>query len=897
MSATAQTEELSHNHTAGLIRTKLAMPRVPSGLVARQRLQALLGGSELRPVSLVVAPAGFGKTTLVCQWLTGLNRAIGWVSLDEGDNDELRFWSYVVAAIASVWPGFGGRAATLLGAGQPNVVKSLLPTLINQLAALDEPLVLVLDDYHRIDNDSIHQSLSQLIEHLPPHIHLVLTSRSEPQLPLPRLRVRRGLAEVHDADLRFTEDETADFYHRTMGLRLDEGITHTLRQRTEGWVAALQLAGLSLQGVADVEEFLAEFAGDNRLITDYLTEEILSRQSPAMREFLLTTAQLDRFNAALCDAVLETGGSAALLEQLERAHMFLIPLDQRRGWYRYHHLFSDLLRHQMPKDERYRQIHLRASGWYAANDFVEEAVAHAFRSGDFVAAGQLIDRFGMPTMHTGAVQTLLSWMMALPPDLREVSAHRTLIYAWAKFTATEEPVEPLLSRVERLLTDSPEADDPCLLPQVNLLRGFAAMHQGDSWRAIDLVEEADRMLPRDDTHTHTAPGIILSAAYYAVGDIRRSEQRSGPTIDLSVAHRSLISLTPALTTRTRAIAAAGRLAEADRVFGQSMDFLRERGWDVTADCAFIVMAGADIARHQGRFEAACKLLGEAERIIAEENWETCSGVIMGLQAMTSLHLGDVTTARELAGKLSGLKMQNLLLPVFPSVKQYEVRIAINLGNWALVERWFDQRQLDDDALHDSARETDCLLAARLLLHRGQYEQVIRWLQTVLLAAEEGGRRLAAIETLSLLALGRYRQGDTRRALELLTRAVDQARGEHIVLPFVELIDALSPLLQKLLVKGQDTFIEDLLVHVRVAPRNEVEAQIAAGVDRLAEPLSDKEQQVLKWLVMGLSNREIADHMFVSPNTVKTHLKNVYAKLGVGNRSSAVVKARELDLPG
>ncbi|MDQ7075314.1 MAG: AAA family ATPase [Gammaproteobacteria bacterium] len=503
-----------------LIQTKLTAPSSSETLLQRDQLCALLGAERPRAVSLVVAPAGFGKTTLVCQWLDSLSLPTAWFSVDEWDNDPVRFWSYLLSAIQQCEPEFARTALTALASSQPPKMEALLPALINQLAQRGEPLVLVLDDYHLIDNANIQRTMQRFIEHLPSHIYLLITSRTEVALPLSRLRVSQQLTEIHEHQLRFSAIETASFYANSMALSLDERTCETLHRRTEGWVAALQLAGLSLQRVTDRAGFLAEFAGDDRLIADYLTEEVLSQQRPELRRFLLLTAHLPRFNADLCDAVLGGGDSRELLVELEQRHMFLIPLDQRRRWYRYHHLFASLLVQQSADEAERRTVHRRASEWYAEQESMEEALLHAFQAEDFVWAGALLDRFGMRLFHGGSVRALRAWMQQLPTEVLEASAQRLIIYVWALFASTDENVEPWLQKIEILIESDPETR-LCTEPQLNLMRSFSAMHQGDVHRALALVESSQAQLPVDESHTHTAPGLLLCVAYFVTGQLQK----------------------------------------------------------------------------------------------------------------------------------------------------------------------------------------------------------------------------------------------------------------------------------------------------------------------------------------------------------------------------------------
>jgi len=872
---------------SNLIQTKLTAPRSVDALVERARLCELLGDHP-RALSVVVAPAGFGKTTLVCQWLQELALPTAWFSLDEWDNDPVRFWSYLLSALQRFEPSFAKVALSALASSQPPKIEALLPDLINQLLARKSLLMLVLDDYHLIDNSEIHQSLQRFIDHLPESVHLLITSRCELPLRLSRLRVSQQLTEIDEEQLRFSVEETGRFYANSMALTLDEQTCMTLHQRTEGWVAALQLAGLSLQRLEEKEPFLAEFGGDDRLIADYLTEEVLNHQSPELRRFLLLTAHLPRFNAELCDAVLESSGSGALLAELEQSHMFLIPLDQRRRWYRYHHLFATLLVQQCADETQAQRVHRRASEWYAEQESMEEALLHAFQAEDFVWAGELLDRFGMRLFHGGSVRMLRDWMQRLPTELLEASAQRLIIYAWVLFASTDENVEPWLQKIERRLHQEPE-NLSCLQPQLNLIRSFSAMHHGEVHRALSLVEASVAQLPSDESHTHTAPGLILCVAYFVTGQLQKCETLLESTIALSLRQQSAISLIPLLAVQVRLLLRSGRLAQAERQLQSSWQLLKERGWDHIADCAWLWLVGEESAFLQRHFELAEQRLQRAEQLIASEEWQIARSVIKLRRGLLMLALGRRDEALMIQRDPDLLSCGNMVLPFLSSVQQLRGQLAFELG---------EAREQDDlvalaqniELASDASREQDLLLSARRLLQQGAVVEVVQLLTPFLVEAEQQRRQISAIEARILLALAEQKRGEERSALTLLRVALNQARKEGVVQPFVAAGEPLVTLLRRLLTRGQELFIEDVLALIGV---EETQSEPEILANRVDDFLSNQERKIVDMLALGLSNREIAERLFISQNTIKTHLKHIYSKLNVSRRAQAVLKVKAL----
>ncbi len=502
-----------------LLETKLYLPRPRGGLVARPRLSQRLDRGAASKLMLVSAPAGFGKTTLLAEWLaTGPaaptdERAVAWLSLDEGDNNTGTFWTYFIAALRTVAPGIGAGALTLLQESQPPPIQTVLTTLLNDLGTIGSDLVLVLDDYHVVDARDVQDAMAFLLDHLPPHLHLVIASRADPALPLARLRARGELVETRAADLRFTPEEAAAYLNGMMGLQLTAPDVTALEERTEGWIAALQLAALSMQGRDDVAGFIAGFTGDDRYIVDYLAEEVLQRQPGQVRDFLLHTSLLGRLNGPLCDAVTGQGGGRAMLEALDRGNLFLVALDDRRQWYRYHHLFADVLRARLAEESPalVDVLHRRASDWFAQNDARSEAIRHAVDGHHFARAAELVE-LAIPGLLRDRQEAILrGWLELLPEEVLRVRPVLSNGYVGALLaTGTIDGVERHLRYAERWLDASgrtrrgspdggrrrrrarPASGRRCRPPCRALTgTGRSAATVAHAQRALDLLEEDD----------------------------------------------------------------------------------------------------------------------------------------------------------------------------------------------------------------------------------------------------------------------------------------------------------------------------------------------------------------------------------------------------------------------
>jgi LuxR family transcriptional regulator, maltose regulon positive regulatory protein len=912
-----------------LLETKLFVPRPRRGLVARPRLSERLDRGGASKLMLVSAPAGFGKTTLLAEWLAAgptaptIQQSAAWLSLDQGDNDPASFWTYVIAALQTVAPGVGASALTLLQEPQPLPITTVLTTLLNDLGAIGSDLVLVLDDYHVIDARDVQDGMEFLLDHLPPQLHLVIASRADPALPLARLRGRGELVEVRAADLRFTADEAAAYLHEVMGLVLTARDVAALEERTEGWIAALQLAALSMQGRDDIAGFIAGFAGDDRYIVDYLVEEVLARQPEQVHSFLLQTSILDRLSGALCDAVTGQGGGRATLEALDRGNLFLVPLDDRRQWYRYHHLFADVLRARVLDEQpgRVHELHTRASDWYERNGDRSEAIGHALAGEAFERAADLVE-LAIPALRRGRqYATLRLWLEALPEELIKVRPVLSVGYAGALMVRGDaEGVEARLLDAERWLDASTGQGTPAAhrspaemvvvdekefrgLPSAiamyragqALVLGNVAGTMTQARRALDLVGE-------DDHLGRGSPAALLGLACWTSGDLdaalrwyadaMASLEKAGHFSDvigcsIAVADIRLVQ---------------GRLREAMSTYERGLHHASDQGASPLRGAADMYVGMSQLLGERNDLEAAVRHLQTGKEL----------GEYAGLPQNPYRWRVAMARIREAEGDLDGaLELLNEAERVYdgdfsPNVRPVpalRARVWVALGRMGEALGWVREQGLfvEDDLSY--LREFEHITLARVLLARQTTEPAqrslhgaTRLLERLLQAAEDGGRTGSVIEILVLQALAHQRQGDIPVALASLRRALMLSEPEEYVRVFVDEGPPMAILLRAAVrvVRGENRGIAASYVRRLLAAVGN-SGDITPVRQGLIEPLSERELDVLRLLGSDLDGPDIARELVVSLSTVRTHTRSIYAKLGVNNRRAAVRRAEELDL--
>jgi LuxR family maltose regulon positive regulatory protein len=900
--------------------SKYRQPSRRRGAVERRRLAERLAAATQSALTIVSAPAGFGKTTLLAEWLAADcadGAAVAWLSLDQRDNDPTSFWIYVVTAMQTAVDGVGNDALQVLTSSSPPIDMALA-ALLNDLDGLSTDLVLVLDDYHLVETPEVHDGMTFLLEHQPPRLHVVLATRADPPLPMAQMRARGQLVEVRAADLRFTPEEAAAYLNGPMQLELSSEDVAALEGRTEGWIAALQLAALSLRGREDVSAFIAGFAGDDRYIVDYLADEVLARQSAGVREFLLQTSVLERLSGPLCDAVTEREDGKATLVALERANLFLVPLDDRRQWYRYHHLFADVLRAHLfdERPDQVAELHRRASAWFEAHDDTSQAIIHAQAGGDTGRAANLME-LAMPVMRRERREAELArWMRELPDDVLRTRPVLGVAFVGALAQASDfDTVGERLDRIEASLRSAdgtwPEQPPPDLIvvdqdnyrslpAHIEMYRAALALASADLDGTVTHAREALSLAPQDDALARAAAGALAGIASWNSGDLAGADAAYTESVAGLTRAGFLADVLGCTITLGDIRRTQGRLAAALRTYQHALDSTAPapgaaplRG---TADM-HIGLAGVLLERDD--LSAAREHLAISQRL-GEHNglpqnayrWR----VVMARLREAEGDLDDALALLDEAERVYAGDYAPNVQPV-PAVR---ARLRLRRGELAHAEGWARERQLSPGDGLSYLREYEHLTLARLLIARhrvepgaGQLGNALTLLDRLLAAAERGGRGASVMEVLVLQAVAYEAGGKAPGALAALHRAVVLAQPEGYVRLFTDEGTPMAALLKTLRKQpGAPAHVNRLLaVTSRTGKR-------ASTPQELVDPLSERELEVLRLLGGDLGGPDIARELSVSLNTLRTHTKNIYAKLGVSSRRAAVRQARGLNLiPG
>jgi LuxR family maltose regulon positive regulatory protein len=944
---------------APILATKLYIPLPRLKAVSRPRLIERLneGLSSGRKLTLISASAGFGKTTLVSEWVACCGQPVAWLSLDEGDNDPTRFLTYLVAAlqtIAQPSPRRGSKVegvVTKLGEGvlgalqspQPPPIESILTALINEITIIpDNPstrgakqaqsgqrFIFVLDDYHIIDSKPVDNALAFLLEHLPPKMHLVITTREDPPLPLARLRARSQLTELRAADLRFTPAEAAEFLNQAMSLQLSAEDIAALEVRTEGWVTGLQLAALALQGSLsmqgrpDTSHFIQSFTGSHRFVLDYLVEEVLQRQPEHIRSFLLQTAILERLSGPLCDAVTGQAGSSGILEILERDNLFIVPLDDQRQWYRYHHLFTEvLLSHAL--EEQPGQIpllHKRASAWYEQNNLPAEAIRHALISRDFERAAGLIEKT-YPAMDTSFQSAAwLGWVRKLPDEVVRARPVLSVDYAQALSDSGEyEASKPWLQSAEQRLEGpaegmvvTDEAQFRTLPVKIALAHSTHTQVHGDIEGTVKYAELALELSP-EDSYSHAMAAVTLGTAYWERGDLDGAQRALSVWMNYCQKVGNIIFAVATGAYLADIIVVQGRLREAERTYKQSIQLASTH--DQVRHVAANLYLGLGLLYHeQGDQQSAAQHLhksgelgGQTALIDWPYRWRLA-------QARLKEAEGDLTTVLDLLDEARRLYVRSTV-PDFHPIDALKARVYLRQGRLSEALAWAREHGLSVDDNLSYVGEFEHITLARVLIAQHQNDplacsihEAIALLERLLRAAEAGRRMGSVIEILVVQALALQAQGNISQALALVERALVLAEPEGYVRIFVDEGEPMRSLIEKQS-RNQDHPLSGYADKVLAAFTQPVAApesatpalhqtQRGASVihqkSDMIEPLSNRELEVLNLLRSELSGPEIAQQLIVSLHTLRTHTNNIFKKLGVNNRRAAVRRAEELDL--
>jgi len=897
---------------ASLLATKLHIPRPRPHLVERSHLIAQFQQGMECTLTLVSAPAGFGKTTLLAQWLAESGMPAAWVSLGPEDNDPTSFLSYLIAALQTLDAQIGSTALALLRTPQPPSPETVLAMLTNDLAGREGDFALVLDDYHVISAESIQRGMIFLLEHLPPQLHLIIASRADPPLPLARLRAQGQLCEVRTADLRFGAAEASTFLQEVMGLDLPAEAITTLEQRTEGWIVGLQLAALSLQRRTDISTYLAAFSGSHRYVLDYLSEEVLAQQSAPVQQFLLHTCILERLSGPLCDAVTGQEGSQAMLETLERANLFVVPLDDERRWYRYHHLFAEALRNylQQASPALVPTLHQLASAWYEQHDLPAEAVQHALAVPDVELAARLIETIAFSVVFQGQISTVLGWMTALPQTLVRTRPLLCIQQAsYLMFTNQLEVAEARLQDAERGIQEEMSAE------QVKLIRGYVltmrsgiANLAGETMQGVKLARQALDLLPETEVILRTGALVTATHAYLASGDVTPGSEREVAAADVLIRSTgNLLAVERSRTLLGRLYVLQGRLRLAATAYEQVRQALpNSETLQTSFGSLFYHFALGDLLREWNDLEAAERHLLQGMALINEPLTLEPFVALLGYTALARLEQarGNGRAALATLDALAQLAQQRHFAPhLVTQGAATRAYLELAQGNLAAAICWVDTSGLPvEDENLSYPHESEYLALARVRIAQGRedpagpfLQDTLHLLDRLLREAEAKARMDSVLEVLVLRALAQQAQGDRTAALATLERALLLAAPEGYVRLFVDEGTPMLALLRLAQARGMvpghiATLLSAFGEQTRANP-----APHAARSSSLVEPFTEREREVLRLLLDGASNREIARHLVISVNTVKKHVYNICGKLGVQSRAQAIVRARTLNL--
>ena len=906
-----------------LLATKLHVPRPGPDLVPRPRLAERLDAGLACGLMLVCAPAGYGKTVLLADWARRSQPPAAWLSLDAGDNDPARFWRHGVAALDQVRPGLAERVSPLLGPPAPSSYEGLVTALINELAAGSGAggALLVLDDYHLIDSAAVHTSLGFLLEHRPPGLRVVLASRSDPPLALARLRGRGQLAELRVAELRFSGAEAAALLRQGAagpGAALPDTVVAALAARTEGWAAGLQLAALSLRGQPDAAGFTAAFTGSHRYVLDFLTEEVLERQPGQLREFLLETSVLERLSGELCDAVTGRAGSQALLEQVERAGLFLVPLDEVRGWWRYHHLFADLLRVRLQQEQpgRAPELHRDAAGWYAERGLADDAIRHAVAAGEMTWAARLIEQhFDAAFYLRGEGATVQRWISALPADLVRSRPRLLLAQAFlaahslcaeeveqlldaaehSPASAAGEPFEPTIGRADSVLVNGPALDALCR-SYLAYLRGDAEGMAAFASRAMGELGEGERMLDFVIRWN-------LAMAEWLRGRLAEAERAF---VSRVAWWRSVGLLAGAAWDGYelgQVQRARGRLDAAVRTCRQALEMTAVPGRPPPPAAGPAYVGLGEVAYQRNELDTALRHVTEGIALCRHSAYTPPLATGLITLAWIRQANGDPAGALAAIGE-AGNASPGPLRPLNP-VPAQQARLLLAQGDLAAAARWTQENGLAADDQPDYSREPEYLVLARVLLAQDRPRPALALLDRLHATAAAQDRTGSVIEAGALRALALAAIGDADRAVAVLAEALTLACPQGYVRVFADEGPPMAALLGRLIAAqraGQAAVEVPLGCLARLQRAFGAEPAALPGRGRgtatvpgLVEPLTGRELEVLGMLAAGKANQAIAVEFVVTLDTVKKHVSHVLDKLGAGNRTEAVARARELGL--
>jgi len=889
--------------TQQILSTKLYYPTSQTNWVRRGRLINKLNECFHARLTIVSAPAGFGKTTLLSEWIEQSKYPVGWVSLDAGDNDPKRFLTYCIAALQKIQSEFGKNTLTIITSPQQVSQESLITAFINEINENLKDSVLVLDDYHLIDSPQVHQSLSFLIEHLPKNLHLVISGRHDPPIPLSRLRARKQLLELRESDLRFTTEETVSFFRTTMDLTLNKEEIDTLDERTEGWIASLQLAGIAMQSGQNIHRFISDFKGSHNYIVDYLTEEVLNHLDSNLQEFLLYTSILTRFNSALCDAVTRGVGSQDVINHLNKAKLFIVPLDESRMWFRYHHLFGDLLKYRLEQlfPDIVSSLHQRASKWFEENGYTEDALNHALSANDTERASSLIETASVQTLVNAEFITLRNWTQKIPFKILEERAYVLICLAWIHNIFGEiEKTGPLLDKTKNILELKKDTYDEYQQKEISAhialissynYSPFYSNNPADVEIQRKLILEAKKLLSEDNPLLQSTIELLLGWTYAFTGNWKEAKDAfMNAFVFGEIANNHIVAVSGAFNY-IDILLIEGKLGQAYILSKDITEkYIANYGKNFLS-LAFIYLGMSKINYEINNLESADYYASECMRLSKlMGNWTLFFHAITKLQIIRQTN-GDAASVKGLM-KEDADAWHNQKISHFREllIETQRTSVLLKQNNLKRVSKWYEKYKsypLKEAPYHINGK----LLEVRILIEKEKYDEALNLLKDAEEKSEKTGAKGFLLEALILKAVLYEKQNETTPALETINKALALAEPEGYIRTFINEGKAIADLLNLYMAyyskEKNMSYVTKLL--------EEVNKELSKSTQPVEEPLSDREIEVLRLLSSGYSNQEIADKLFLAVGTIKKHTHQIYQKLNVDSRVKAIKMARELNL--
>lgn len=891
-----------------ILTTKLHIPSTRPDLLTRSRLIEQLNQGAPRKLTLISASAGFGKTTLLSQWVASTEQPVAWLALDEGDNDRVRFMTYLILALQQVCETLGTGALAVLQAVSESDYEVLLCDLINEIAETEEHFTLVLDDYHVITEPHIHHWLVFMLENLPKPLHLMIATRSDPPWPLARLRAQRELIEIRSKDLRFTSAETTTLFKEVLALDLSAEDLHLLDERVEGWIAGLQMAALSVQGREQISEFIRAFTGSNRFILDFLMEEVLNQQPPDVQDFLYKTSFLNHFNADLCDAVLGRNSSHAVLEYLSAANLFLVPLDDEQYWFRYHHLFADLLlkRQMVSHPDELPELYQRASLWFENHDFLDEAVRYALAIKDTDRLVHLVESNVMPLIYQERLSAVERLLDNLPEPIKNSHPWLLIAQGWIQAYSGNLEVQSVFDKIQGISVELSNRETRAglsknqknLLGHMYTILGFCEIHKMNYQAGIDYENQALELLAEHEYYTRAFSKAVLSTALKTVGklDDAIAVQKGNIAENELVGNKLHIALS--MIFLSILLLDKGHLNQAIAYAKKSEALVIEhtKGRSNPPILGQIYYWMGFIQVEQNHLDQAEKNALRSINIL--EKWERLSqlniayGLLAAVLRLKGRHEDAFLAIEKAIQTAQNYPHQRMQMEAFKADTE------LSVGEIKFAEEWIAKRGLskEDEICWEEWYPYQVL--ARLLMVKERWDDALVVLEKLCSLMERVGANRCLLYTLVLKAGVHEALNEREQALAILDRSLRMAEPEGHLQPFLENGRSVKDLLQLMLPKdGPGIFSQELLkYHVQeTTPQGNQPTIASARSPLLPEPLSERELEVLRFLNTHLSSTEIAQELHVSANTVRFHIKNIYSKLNVNRRADAVHQAKKLGI--